>query len=477
MDRTIPRTKIICTIGPASRKESILCEMLRAGMKVARINFSHGDQPEHKRNIALLRRLAEKESCQLAILADLQGPKFRVGKIEGDKVHLVTGGSITLTSKSPVNPANNETKIHVPHLELIQAMQPGNRVLLDDGLLELEVEATEDEQVRCKIVNGGILKSHKGISLVGGRLNLPAVTEKDYCDLAFALEQGVDFVAQSFVRTAEDVHTLRHTMVNLGKTVPIIAKIEKAEALDHFEEILAVADGIMVARGDLGVEASLAKVPIYQKRLITQSNLAAKPVITATQMLDSMTQNARPTRAEVSDVANAVLDGTDAVMLSGETAIGRDPVNVVRTMAGIVKIAEENFPYTVWARKTAQLRAHTVTDAISQTACEMAEELCAAAIICPTRSGQTARLVARHRPKSPIFATTPNLATYRQLALVWGVQTQLIEHSTNTDESIYRSIATATKELALKDGDMVVITAGVPFSEQSETNMVQVQRL
>ncbi len=474
MDCSMPRTKIICTIGPASRKESVLREMLRAGMRVARINFSHGDQPEHKRDMALLRRLAEEASCQLAILADLQGPKFRVGKIEGDKVHLITGESITLTSRPP---ANSAAKIHVPHPELIRAMQPGNRVLLDDGLLELEVEAVEDEHVRCKIVNGGILKNNKGISLVGGRLNLPAVTEKDCCDLAFALEQGIDFVAQSFVRTAEDIHTLRQAMADLGKTAPIIAKIEKAEAIDHFDEILAVADGVMVARGDLGVESSLAKVPIYQKRLITQSNLAAKPVITATQMLDSMTQNARPTRAEVSDVANAVLDGTDAVMLSGETAIGKDPVNVVRTMANILKTAEENFPYAMWVRKTTQLRAHTVTDAISQTACEMAEELSAAAIICPTRSGQTARFVARHRPRSPIFATTPNLATYRQLALVWGVQTQLTEHSTNTDETIRRSIATSIEELSLKHGDMVVVTAGVPFGEQSETNMVQIQTL
>jgi pyruvate kinase len=287
----------------------------------------------------------------------------------------------------------------------------------------------------------------------------------------------VDFVAQSFVRTAEDVRALRQAMQNSGGAAPIIAKIEKAEAVDNFGEILAASDGVMVARGDLGVEASLAKVPIYQKHIITQSNQAAKPVITATQMLDSMTWNARPTRAEVSDVANAVLDGTDAVMLSGETAVGRDPVNVVQTMACIVEVAEGDFPYEVWAREAAQLRARTVVDAISQTACEMAEELSAAAIICPTRSGRTARLVARYRPKAPIVATTPNPATYHQLALVWGVRARLVEPGAGTDESIQRAVSTAAGELGLKSGDTVVITAGVPFEEGADTNMVQVKTL
>lgn len=446
--------------------------MLRAGMSVARINFSHGEYAEHERDIELLRRLAAEEGRVLAILADLQGPKFRVGKLESDPMRLTAGESTALTSRPC---AGHPTKIFLPHPELLRAMRPGNRVLLDDGLLELEVEAAEGEEVRCRIINGGMLRSNKGVSLVGGALDLPAVTDKDRRDLAFALAQGVDFIAQSFVRSAEDVRDLRQAMADIGKAAPIVVKIEKSEAIDHFDEILDVADGVMVARGDLGVESSLAQVPIYQKRIITRSNLAAKPVITATQMLDSMTLNARPTRAEVSDVANAVLDGTDAVMLSGETAVGQDPANVVRTMAGIIEVAEENFPYARWARQAADLRAHSAVDAISQTACEIAEELGAAAIICPTLTGQTPRLVARHRPQAPIVATTPRLSACRQLALVWGVRAKLVDHSANTDETIGRAIAATTAELSLKPGDRVVITAGVPFSEEAETNMVQVQ--
>ncbi len=468
----MPRTRLICTIGPASGEEHILREMLRAGMNAARINFSHGDQADHARNISLLRQLAQEEGCLLAIIADLQGPKFRVGKLEHDQMHLTAGESLTLTS-TPLTHHGKE--VYIPHPELIRAMQPGSRILLDDGLIELRVVAVEGERARCEVVNGGILKSNKGVSLIGGQLRLPAVTDKDRHDLAFALAQGVDFVAQSFVRTAEDVQVLRQAMADVGRTVPIIAKIEKMEAVEHFHDILAVADGVMVARGDLGVEASLPKVPIYQKHIIAQCIQAAKPVITATQMLDSMTQNVRPTRAEVSDVANAVLDGTDAVMLSGETAIGRDPVNVVRTMADILTVTEDNFPYAQWRYRAVEARANTVTDAISQTACEMAEELHAAAIICPTRSGQTARLVARYRPRSPLFATTPNLTTCRQLALTWGVKVRLIEHSTNTDEIICRSIAIAAQELNLKSGELVIITASAPFGEQASTNMVQVR--
>lgn len=470
----MPRTKLICTMGPASREEHTLRQMLRAGMNVARINFSHGDQTEHECNIGLLRRLADEEGRVLAILADLQGPKFRVGALENGQMDLMTGESVTLTSTAQTQ---HGKEVYVPHPELIRAMQPGGRVLLDDGLIELRVATVEGEQVHCEVVNGGVLKSNKGISLIGGQLRLPAVTDKDRRDLAFALAQGVDFVAQSFVRTAGDVQALRQVMSELGRTVPIIAKIEKTEAVEHFHEILSVADGIMVARGDLGVEASLPKVPIYQKHIIARCIQAAKPVITATQMLDSMTHNARPTRAEVSDVANAVLDGTDAVMLSGETAIGQDPVNVVRTMVDILTVTEDNFPYAQWRQGAVEARASTIADAISQTACDMAAELHAAAIVCPTRSGLTARLVARYRPRSPLVATTPNLATWRQLAVTWGVRPRLIEHSTNTDEIIHRSIAVAVQELNLKHGELVIITAGVPFSEQARTNMVQVHEV
>ena len=468
------RTRIVCTIGPASREENILRQMIRAGMNVARINFSHGEQAEHERDIALIRRLAEEENSNLAIIADLQGPKFRVGKIATGQVILGTGQEVTLTTR-PVPGSARE--LNLPHPELIHAMRAGNQVFLDDGLLELRVDSVDGDDVCCTIVNGGPLKNYKGVALIGGDLDTPAVTEKDRRDLAFVARQDVDYIAQSFVRTPEDILTLRRAMQDVGLSLPIIAKIEKAEAIDNFDDILTISNGIMVARGDLGVETSLAEVPVYQKNIILKTNLAGKPVITATQMLESMTFNPRPTRAEVSDVANAVLDGTDAVMLSGETAIGKYPVNVVRTMARITRVTEENFPYDVWAHEVARLKAETVIDAISQTAVEMAEELDAAAIICPTRSGHTARVVARYRPRAPIFATTPNPATLRQLALVWGAQSCLVERSTSTDDILIQSVEKATEQLPLQKGDKIVITAGVPFSWDTTTNMVQVHTI
>ena len=470
----MPKTKIVCTIGPSSREEPVLREMIRAGMNVARINFSHGEHEEHGRNIALLRRLAGEENRLLAIIADLQGPKFRIGPIEDGQVLLESGKTITLTSRAvPGHPQ----EVNLPHAELIASMRPGNHILLDDGLLELEVMQVRGEDVECKVVTGGALKPHKGVSLIGGDLRLPAVTDKDRQDLAFAIGQGIDYIAQSFVRSPEDILTLRRAMADLGTSLPIIAKIEKAEALDNFDDILTISNGIMVARGDLGIETPLAKVPIHQKHLILKSNLAGKPVITATQMLDSMTWNMRPSRAEVSDVVNAVLDGTGAVMLSGETAVGKDPVNVVRTMARIAEVAEEEFPYESWVQEAARLRADTAMDAISQTANEIAQELGAAAIITPTRTGHTPRLIARYRPSPPIFATTPNEETCRGLALVWGVQAHLIAHCRSTDDIVRLSIEKATAALGLQAGAVVVITAGVPFGEHIGTNMVQVRTI
>ena len=468
------RTKIVCTIGPASRDEDVLRQMIRAGMNVARINFSHGEQVEHEKDIALIRRLAEEEDRDLAIIADLQGPKFRVGKIANDRVTLKTGQEVILTTR----PAPGSTQeVNMPHPELIHAMRAGNHIFLDDGLLEFRVESVNGDDARCTILNGGVLKSHNGVALIGGDLDMPAVTKKDRQDLAFVARQDVDFIAQSFVRTPEDILTLRGAMKDAGVSLSIIAKIEKAEAIDNFDDILTVSDGIMVARGDLGVETPLAEVPVHQKHIISKANRAGKPVITATQMLDSMTFNPRPTRAEVSDVANAVLDGTDAVMLSRETAIGQYPVTVVKTMARITQVTEENFPYHIWAHETALLKADTVIDSISQTAADMAEELGAAAIICPTRSGHTVRVVARYRPRAPIFATTPNPATLRRLALVWGVESSLIEHSSNTDDILIQSIEKATEKLALQKGDKIIITAGVPFGSDVMTNMVQVHTI
>lgn len=470
----MPRTKIVCTIGPASRDKDMLRGLMRAGMNVARINFSHGEHAEHEKDISLIRHLAEEEGCALAIIADLQGPKFRVGSISNDPVTLEKGTQVVLTTR-PVE--GSTTEITLPHPELIGAMRPGNQVFLDDGLLELRVESVHGEDACCTVVSGGPLRSHKGVTLVGGQLNMPAVTEKDRRDLVFVSQQNVDYVAQSFVRTSEDVVTLRMAMEDVGASLPIIAKIEKVEAIDNFDEILAISDGIMVARGDLGVEAQLAQVPLHQKHMISKTNQAGKPVITATQMLDSMTTNPRPTRAEVSDVANAVLDGTDALMLSGETAVGKYPVRVVQTMTRIAEVAEESLPYDDWAIEALRQRAYTVIDAISQAAVEMSEELGAAAIICPTRSGHTGRVVARYRPRAPIFATTPNHATLRQLSLVWGVQACFIANSTNSDDVIAQSIELAVKSLSLHKGNRIVVTAGVPFTEETRMNMVQIRTI
>jgi pyruvate kinase len=468
----MPRTKIVCTIGPASRSEDVLRNLIRAGMNAARINFSHGEAADHIQDIELVRTLAEEEHRVVAIIVDLQGPKFRVGEIAGGQVLLRAEQELTLTTREV--PGSAEA-VNLPHPQLVHATAPGNRILLDDGSLELQVIAATDTDVSTRVITGGLLHSHKGVSLIGGRLQLPAITDKDREDLACAVAHGADFIAQSFVRRPEDVLELRQDLNNLGASTPIIAKIEKAEALTNFDAILAVADGIMVARGDLGVETSLAEVPVQQKRIIRACNYAAKPVVTATQMLESMTWNPRPTRAEVSDVANAIFDGTDAVMLSGETAVGQYPVVTIQTMSQVAEAAERAFPFERWLRETAERRADSVTNAISQGATEMAEELGVAAIISPTMTGLTARAIAHHRPRTPIVAITPSASVCRQLGLVWGVRPYLIEEYRNTDEMMERAIEQARREGFAQIGDLLIITAGVPVGTVGSTNMIQVR--
>lgn len=468
------RTKIVCTIGPASRDEHVLRAMMRAGMNVARINFSHGSRAEHRQDIDRIRKLAAEEKQLVAVLADLQGPKFRIGEVAGSGIFLKSGAQVRLTSKPKPDQASH---VHVPHPELIESMKVGDRILIDDGLLELEAESVTGTDVLASVITGGLLRGQKGIALVGDDFAPPAITQKDLKDLALAVEQRVDYIAQSFVRTPEDVLELRQAMAELGANIPIIAKIEKAQALKSFDDILNASDAIMVARGDLGIEIPLSEVPIHQKRIIHAANTAAKPVITATQMLDSMTRHPRPTRAEVSDVANAVLDGTDAVMLSGETAIGQYPVEVVQTMAQIVERTESIFPFDQWFMEPRQRQTDSVTESISRATCEIACELGAAAIITTTRSGHTARAVASQRPATPILAMTPDPATYRQLALVWGVQPYLMEKALDTDEMIQKSIQKAAEENAVRSGDTIILTAGVPLDTALKTNMIQVQRI
>jgi pyruvate kinase len=478
------RTKIVCTLGPATSDEGTLRGLMQAGMDVARINFSHGDHQTHARTIATLRRLSDGENKLVAIMADLQGPKLRVGEIAGGTVRLAQGDEFTLTSLPA--PGSSEA-VYFPHPEIVRDLAVGQQVLLDDGQIELTVIGRTGCDLVCRVVTGGSLSSHKGVNLPGANLRISSLTEKDRVDARFAVEQGVDFVALSFVRRPADVLELRHFLQTHDADRPIIAKIEKPEALEVFDAILNVSDGVMVARGDLGVETPAEEVPFHQKNIIRAANRAGKPVITATQMLQSMIEHPRPTRAEASDVANAILDGTDAVMLSGETAVGAYPVAAARIMRTIAANAEAHLPHDHWIRlltagdKTPwpaePAHTATVTEAISQATVEVAQAVEAKAIVTSTMSGQTARMVARHRPSVPIVAATPNPTTWRQLALVWGVQPALLEAFEHTDEMIRLTVKAACDMGAVSWGDVLVITAGIPLGGQGKTNFLKVHKV
>jgi pyruvate kinase len=468
------RTKIVCTLGPASDDPSAIRAFVAAGMAVARINFSHGTHEEQARRIETVRRVASERGCPVAILADLQGPKLRVGLLPADGMPLIEGEIVIVRDQAS---ATDPAIIPLPHPEVLRDVRPGDRVLLDDGLLELQVLDSDGQQVSARVVTGGVLTSRKGLSLPHASLKMPSVTEKDKADAAFALEQKADYFALSFVRCSDDVQQLRSWLQERGADTPIIAKIEKPEALDCIEEILAASAGLMVARGDLGVESPPEEVPIAQKRIIRACNQARKPVITATQMLDSMIRNPRPTRAEASDVANAILDGSDAIMLSGETAVGRYPIESVRTMARIAQVTERSIPYADWLVRSLHTGTRSVTDAMGQVACELASDLDAKAIITSTVSGSTARRVASHRPITPIIAPTPSLATYRQMALVWGVEPLLVDEFADTEAMIVTVMEAARARGLVEDGELVIITAGVPLGGAGLTNLLKVHRV
>jgi pyruvate kinase len=464
------RTKIVCTLGPTSRSPEVMRGLIRAGMDVARINFSHDDRETHSKSIATLRRIAEEEGEMVSVMADLQGPKLRVGVIDDEPLALAEGDIVTLTTDPK---PGREGDIPVPHPQLLRELKPGQVVLLDDGHIELAVVGVSDGGLKCRVVVGGELVSRKGINVPGASLRISALTDKDRGDAAFALEQGVDFVALSFVRRASDVREMRQFLEEQGGSIPIIAKIEKPEALDVFDEILSEADGIMVARGDLGVETPAEEVPFHQKRIIRACNRAGKPVITATQMLQSMIEIPRPTRAEASDVANAVLDGTDAVMLSGETAIGQYPVQSASVMEVICSNAEAHLPYGQLLDEELVCR-DTITEAISSAAVEIADQVQAKAIVSATMSGTTARMVARHRPCIPVVAVTPSPATLSLMTLVWGVIPVRVEEFDNTDDMVRIMVQAAREEGVVSLGDAVVLLAGIPFGTYGETNMLKV---
>ena len=444
--------------------------MLHAGMNVARVNFSHGNHAEHIATVDILRQVAAEEDKILAILGDLQGPKLRLGSVGPMGIPLSSQDEVMLTPH-PGQP----TMIHFPHPEIIALMEPGGRMVIGDGEVEMRVKEKRGDALLVSVTVAGLLESRKGVNVPGTRLPISSLTEKDQVDLKLACELRLDYVALSFVRSADDVHELRGMMRQFGSIIPIIAKIEKNEAIEVLDEIQQVADGMMVARGDLGIEVPPQEVPLLQKRIIRACNQVGKPVITATQMLQSMIEHPRPTRAEASDVANAILDGTDAVMLSGETASGSYPVQAVLMMKQIADITESEFPYESYRRRRHRPSTR-VAEAISAASCDVAEEIGARAIVSATMSGSTARMIARHRPSTAIMAVSPRPETQRQLALVWGVECLPVPEFIDTEHMIEVTIA-ALKPRGLVKDDTIVLTAGIPFGNIGATNLIQVHRV
>ncbi|HEY6147294.1 MAG TPA: pyruvate kinase [Thermoanaerobaculia bacterium] len=466
----MPRAKIVCTIGPASESPAILESLVRSGMDVARLNFSHGTLDEHAANIRTIREISRRAGRPVAILQDLAGIKLRLGEIAAGNVRLEPGARFTLTNR-PVPGDANEASIAYP--DLPKSVRPGDKLLLADGDIELEAMETSERDIACRVISGGVISSHKGINLPTRSIEAPSLTEKDRKDLAFGIEQGVDFVALSFVRNAGNVSDARRFIESGGASIPLIAKIEKHEALANIDAILGASDGIMVARGDLGVETPLQHVPLLQKMLIAKANRAGKPVITATQMLRSMIDCPRPTRAEAADVANAILDGTDAVMMSEETASGRYPVESLEMMVRIAEDAETAFPYDVWRERIADIGVQSLPEAVADAACTLADDMGAAAIIACTQSGAAARLVARHRPRQPILALTPLPETCLGLSLVWGVSPIRIDPPRSTDELMDRVPGIAVESGHVRPGDRIVITAGIPVGVSGSTNTIK----
>ncbi|HHV64181.1 MAG TPA: pyruvate kinase [Peptococcaceae bacterium] len=462
------RTKIICTIGPASESPEIIKELLEAGMNVARLNFSHGTHEEHGRRINNLRAVSEQLGKVLGILLDTKGPEIRTGPVSAEGVTLVNGQHFVLDT---INQIGSSERVYITYEDLWREVSPGTHILLDDGLMDLEVVGMEEGKITTIVRNGGILKSNKGVNVPGIPIQLPALTPKDIEDINFGLKHDVDFIAASFTRKASDILEVRKLIEAANADVKIIAKIENLEGMKNIDSILEVADGIMVARGDLGVEVPVEDVPIYQKEIITKCNSLGKIVIVATQMLDSMIRQPRPTRAEASDVANAILDGTDAIMLSGETAAGSFPVEAVRTMDKIARKTESIY----FKSGIAPRKGRNIAEAIGHASTTIASDLNATAIITPTQSGITARMISRYKPQALIIAATPYAKTAKSLTLNWGVHSIIVPESSGTDELLSIAVTRALDENLVKTGDLVVLTAGVPVGKVGSTNLIKVQ--
>ncbi|MGX1982389.1 pyruvate kinase [Thermolongibacillus altinsuensis] len=468
------KTKIVCTIGPASESVEKLVQLIEAGMNVARLNFSHGSHEEHAARIRNIREAAKITGKTVAILLDTKGPEIRTHNMENGAIELKAGSEVTISMTEVLG---TPEKFSITYEGLIDDVEVGSTILLDDGLIGLEVIAIDKEakEIKTKVLNGGVLKNKKGVNVPGVKVNLPGITEKDAADIRFGIEQGIDFIAASFVRRASDVLEIRELLeAHNALHIQIISKIENQEGVDNIDEILEVSDGLMVARGDLGVEIPAEEVPLVKKELIKKCNALGKPVITATQMLDSMQRNPRPTRAEASDVANAIFDGTDAIMLSGETAAGAYPVEAVQTMHRIALRTEQALQYRDLLTKQSKQSGKTITDAIGQSVAHTALNLDVAAIVTPTVSGYTARMISKYRPKAPIIAVTSDESVSRKLSLVWGVYPQVAQQASSTDEMLDIAVEAAVDTGIVKHGDLVVITAGVPVGETGSTNLMKV---
>ncbi len=469
--------KIVCTIGPSSQSEDILTEMKKRGMNVARLNFSHGEHSEHLEKIRLLRKVEEKTGESISILQDLAGPKIRIGEIKNGGMNLERGERIVLTN-DPSKVDGSTIYINYPYLS--EDLSVGDLILLADGNIELQVIEKGKNKVVCKAIIGGFVGSHQGVSFPNSNLSVETFTEKDKHDLIFGLENSVDLVALSFVRNADDIRDVKVFMRENGKRLPVVAKIERREAIENIDEIIREADGIMVARGDLGVEVELERVPILQKMIIKKANEAGKPVITATQMLRSMIRNPRPTRAEVCDVANAIFDGTDCLMLSEETASGEYPADSVEFMAKIADVSEAEFPFWEWLVSNwndAKESGVSTEDATSHSATVLAKDIDAVAIVASTASGMTARLVSRFRPKCPIIAMTPYESTLKSLNLSWGVLPFLVPVFNSTDELFELASKVVLERGIGHKGERIVITAGVPVGVRGKTNLLRAMEL
>ncbi|MDY4192395.1 MAG: pyruvate kinase [Oscillospiraceae bacterium] len=467
------KTKIVCTIGPASESEERLRELMLTGMNVARVNFSHGSHEEHKKKFDIIKSLRRELDLPVAILLDTKGPEIRLGTLAGGRAELKAGDLFTLTTQEIEGDAS---RCSITFQNLPDDVSVGSRILIDDGLIELKVVSIDlPSEIICKVVNGGTISNRKGVNVPGVSLSMPYISEKDYDDIVFGVEQGVDFIAASFTRSAQDILDIRKILDSRGcHWIKIIAKIENMEGVNNIDEILRTCDGVMVARGDMGVEIPLEEVPIIQKALIKKAYFAGKQVITATQMLDSMMKNPRPTRAEATDVANAIYDGTSAIMLSGETAAGLYPVEALRTMARIAERTELDIDYQHRFSKIDSSVRADATNAISHATCTTAYDLDAAAIITVTKSGRTARMISKYRPSIPIVGCTTDPVVFRQMNLSWGVTPLMVPEQDSTDGLFECAVEAAQREGLVESGDLVVITAGVPLGISGTTNLLKV---